>query len=128
MFKPAFKVFLIVILSILLLSILFLRSEFAQSQSLDGLNTRMSRVESENAQLRIRINRLENQLRRIRPSTSQPSTEPIYQPPASSSQDPMFDRLATLVIELKERIVALEKRLDSLETQIITQIPWRIQQ
>jgi polyhydroxyalkanoate synthesis regulator phasin len=35
-----------------------------------------------------------------------------------SRTDPMFDRLATLVIELKERIVALEAQVADLEKKV----------
>ena len=112
--KIGFFCFLIVLL-------LLLSSGIASSQNLGALNSRVSRLESENSRLRSRITRLESQLRSIRLKKPSGDTEPLPLPrsdPAPSSDDPMFDRLATLVIELKERMNAFEDRMDALEQQM----------
>ena len=73
------------------------------------LDARVSRLESENTLLRSRISRLETN--QSRPSSSGPPiTHSAPDLPASSTlaDDPVFKRLATLVIELRERIIAPE--------------------
>lgn len=94
-----------------------------------GLESRLARVEAENLQLRSQISRIESQLNQfqgrtpsrpnlstpVRPSTS--STIPYRGSTSTLSSDPMFQRLATLVIELKERIQALEAKITSSRTQ-----------
>jgi hypothetical protein len=73
------------------------------------LDARVSRLESENTLLRSRISRLETN--QSRPSSSSP---PVISPSAPDlptstlADDPVFKRLATLVIELRERIIVLE--------------------
>jgi outer membrane murein-binding lipoprotein Lpp len=109
-----------VIFCLLILLLLGLCIGLAKAQSLGSLNSRVSRLESENAHLRGRITRLENQLRNVGRTKPSGGTEQLTLPPSSPSpsiDDPMFDRLATLVIELKERMNALENRLDALERQ-----------
>ena len=108
------------LLGLLTVLLLLLCTGIARNQSLGSLNSRVSRVESENIRLRARITRLENQLRNLRQIKPSGRTEPLPLPPsgpAPSRNDPMFDRLATLVIELKERMNALEDRMDALEQQ-----------
>jgi hypothetical protein len=89
--------------------------------------------------LRSRISRLESELRRLSqrnfsnsrayPKPRQDSLEnadvlpPIYNPPSVNGQsigrsDPMFERLATLLIELKEDVRNLDQRLTTVEQQI----------
>ncbi|NJL83543.1 MAG: hypothetical protein HC890_12410 [Chloroflexaceae bacterium] len=102
---------------------------------------------SEVFSLRNRVNRLESEIRRLQQGGG---TLPTFRPPVSSSQrqsagsippavvdgrvigrsDPMFERLATLTIELKERVNELEQqnrllqqRLEALESRIPTDIP-----
>ncbi|NJO66494.1 MAG: hypothetical protein HC832_02880 [Leptolyngbyaceae cyanobacterium RM1_405_57] len=51
--------------------------------------------------------------------SSQVQLEPAPEtaPPTLQSGDPMFDRLATLVIETKQQVLALEERVAALEAQ-----------
>lgn len=82
-------------------------------------------VRSEISSLTTRVTRLENELRSRRsgqntPSGNLPESESVYPPQtvngrAVGASDPMFERLATLAIELKERVNALEKRVSELE-------------
>lgn len=82
------------------------------------MKARISRLESENSRLRIRLTRLENQLKKVRPSNSlnlRQETTLSPTPSTSSIEEPMFDRLAILVIEMKERIQDLEIHVNALE-------------
>lgn len=115
------KIFLICLVFMLGVAI-FPGLTLAQSSSY--LESRISRLESENFQLRSQIDRLESQINQIsrgsdfprRQTTRQTPTPPP--PPRTTrqrtSQDPMFQNLANLVIELKERVQALEKQVAQL--------------
>ena len=91
------------------------------AQSASFLETRVSRLETENIQLRSQLSQINSQLARLaggratsnRPTPSVPSRSSRQ----VSSSDPMFDRLATLVIELKERVQALEAQVAQLKQQ-----------
>ncbi|MFP4123255.1 hypothetical protein [Coleofasciculus sp.] len=98
------------------------------AQSTAALASRLSRLETENFQLRSQISRIESQLatltrqvpspnRPLNPPTPAPSVPPRT-PPRVLSSDQRFDRLATLVIELKERIQDLEAQVAELQEQI----------
>ena len=81
------------------------------AQSTSQLDTRVSRLESENTLLRSRVSRLETSQSRPGSGSTAPSIAPSAPSDLSTStlaDDPVFKRLATLVIELRERIVALE--------------------
>ncbi len=113
-------------IGIICLAIVFTLSIFSSrtsAQSSAALESRISRLESDNFQLRSQISRLESQVAAMS-GRSVPSRTPsanIQTPPAPprvnqqvSSSDPMFNRLATLVIELKERIQVLEAQVAQL--------------
>ncbi|MDX2214801.1 MAG: hypothetical protein SFY66_16045 [Oculatellaceae cyanobacterium bins.114] len=93
----------------------------AQAQSVSNLTARITRLESENSGLRSRVGRLESQLSRVgnavgvRVPQSPPDQEPVR---GELSSDPMFDRLATLAIEQRERMDRLEARLNALESRL----------
>jgi BMFP domain-containing protein YqiC len=81
-------------------------------------------VRSELTSLRNRISRLESQVSRlggasprsVSPSqTSPPNTPRIVDGQAIGESDPMFERLATLVIEIREDVRNLDKRVKTLE-------------
>jgi len=100
---------------------------FTPAQTASGLSSRLSRLEAENFQLRLQLNQLESQvsnLSRIGPQRTRiqsDRSEITVAPPAPKSQagaESQFDRLATLVIELKERIVKLESQVSQLESQV----------
>lgn len=87
------------------------------------LTSRISRLESENSSLRSRISRLEGDIARISSSiglnyTYSSSPEAGDPPIAPPSSDPMFDRLATLAIELRDRIITLEDQVADLQGRI----------
>jgi outer membrane murein-binding lipoprotein Lpp len=114
------------IVIVLILGLILLVSKPVSSQSITGINAEISG-------LRSRINRLESEVRNIRPGNfnsapgipkTSPETEAnpdnFNNPPAVNDQaigrsDPLFERLATLLIELKEDVNNLENRVDILE-------------
>ncbi|MBD3885088.1 hypothetical protein IFO70_25485 [Phormidium tenue FACHB-886] len=86
----------------------------ARAQSTSQLDARLSRLESANTLLQSRISRLESSLSGASSSRNITPEAPSVGAPAASgsalADDPVFKRLATLVIELRERIIALEAR------------------
>ncbi|MFB6276595.1 MAG: hypothetical protein ABEI32_10695 [Halothece sp.] len=109
------------LLCLLLILLLALVPRFSNAQGI-GLESRMSQLESEIFQLRSRLSNLESQISRANPPSRQPSQRPDIPSPSPRRQtippsDEMFDRLATLVIELKERVQTLEKKVAKLEAK-----------
>ncbi|MDJ0536369.1 MAG: hypothetical protein QNJ70_28420 [Xenococcaceae cyanobacterium MO_207.B15] len=121
MSKSFFHLLLIVVLSI---TLIVTNYPIVQAQSITGLNADIS-------SLRSRINRLESEVRSLSRSTSSnrnvrnipqreyPSST-INNPPAINNtvvgrSDPLFQRLANLVIELKEDVRDLDQRLSAIE-------------
>lgn len=118
MLKKTSNLFSIAIFCFLIVLLFGLWIGVAKAQSLSSLKARVSRLESENYRVRSRLNRLESQLKRMSFPNSLDDQEQILlpsSPSAPSIEEPMFDQLAILVIELKERINALELRMDALE-------------
>ena len=84
------------------------------------LESRLNNLEFDFNRLESQVNRIETQLNRV--GTSQPkipnNSPPSQRRPRRLSQqqrDKMFDRLATLVIESKQDIKELQKRVSQLE-------------
>ncbi|MGE5657635.1 MAG: hypothetical protein ACM37W_13600 [Actinomycetota bacterium] len=100
-----------VLLGILLLPI------FTRAQSSSQLEFRINLLESQISELRGQIGRLESQ-----GSGRNLPTSPTARTPNSatvrSSGDPMFDNLATLVIELKQDVRSIQERLSQVESRI----------
>jgi len=97
-----------VIMAIALVLCLLQTPSLAQSS---GLEARVNRLESANSSLRARIGQLESQINRVSRSAAAAPTAPApaANPPATGlAEDPTFRRLATLVVELRDRIAALE--------------------
>lgn len=87
------------------------------------LESRVSRLEAQNVRLRNRLDRLEAALARVDRSQgglAPPPPAPDLDPtrPQDPSLDAMFDNLATLAIELKERIQVLEAEVDELQSRL----------
>jgi uncharacterized protein YceH (UPF0502 family) len=91
------------------------------AQTSSQLGSRVSRLESENTTLRSRVSQLENAISRLSQGGGggqiQIEPDPEVAPPTTQSNDPMFDRLATLVVETKQQVLALEERVAALEAQ-----------
>ncbi|MBW4515675.1 MAG: hypothetical protein KME11_10665 [Timaviella obliquedivisa GSE-PSE-MK23-08B] len=85
------------------------------AQSTTQVESRISRIELENTNLRSRISQLESQVSRLSSGAGvdfSPTVPDRLSSAASPlADDPTFKRLATLVIELKERVVAVENRV-----------------
>jgi hypothetical protein len=102
------------IVSCLLIGTLWLSLQTATpGQSTSVLESQVSRIETENRNLRSRLNQLESQVSRLSINAGiedAPPIAPERSPSTISSlaEDPTFKRLATLVIELKERVVEVE--------------------
>lgn len=108
-------------LCFLLLALSVLIPRLSQAQSI-GLESRISRLEGEIFQLKSRLSNLESQVSRVDqpPRTPSPNRSPPIPSPRQQTIPPseeMFDRLATLAIELKERVQTLEKKVAALEAQ-----------
>ncbi|MEA5603279.1 hypothetical protein [Nostoc sp. UHCC 0252] len=85
------------------------------------VNSRIYNLEADLNRVESRLNQIESQLGRGRQSPSRRTTLTPRQSSGSrgnlSQQDPMFDRLATLVVELKQQVNKLEARVAKLETR-----------
>ena len=115
----------LVALSLILACLVFVDQPVASqtlpslSAQVRNLRSRIARVEAEVRNQRSSTSRISrpNQTSRPRP-TSPPSSRTNRNQSENqviNSSDPMFKRLATLVIELKEEVRAMEKRIDVLE-------------
>ncbi|RMF22628.1 MAG: hypothetical protein D6756_10210 [Cyanobacteria bacterium J083] len=90
----------------------------------------LSSLHSDIVELKNRVNRLESQIIRlnssnrplnpsqVKPDPLSPRKPVIIEGEAIGKSDPMFARLATLVIELKEDIKTLTTRVNNLEKKI----------
>jgi chaperonin cofactor prefoldin len=111
---------IVLISLIFVLGVVFVpRLTLAQSPAF--LESRVNRLETENAQLRAQMYQIQSQLNQLsgRPTPPKPAPNPTSSRTRRQtlSSDPMFDRLATLVIELKERVQSLEAQVAQLKKQ-----------
>ncbi|MGB3656112.1 MAG: hypothetical protein WBA41_33530, partial [Rivularia sp. (in: cyanobacteria)] len=82
------------------------------------LESRFNNLESQFYRLESQVNRIETQLNRVASSPQIPNNPLPQRSPRRLSQqqrDKMFDRLATLLIELKQDVKELQKRVSQLE-------------
>lgn len=97
------------------------------AQSITGINAELS-------SLRTRINRLEGEISRLKQSTrtrlptpdkSEPASRlgnpPVVDGEAIGPSDPLYERLATLLIELKEDVRNIDRRLAEVEQKVSEQ-------
>lgn len=112
------------IIAVALIVGIVLIPQLTLAQSASFLEPRISRLEADSFQLRSQISRIESQLAQLTgrplPQTPTPPRQTPRVPPRTprqpvSSSDPMFERLATLVIELKERVQVLEAQVAELK-------------
>ncbi|MBW4454796.1 MAG: hypothetical protein KME55_19970 [Nostoc indistinguendum CM1-VF10] len=94
---------------------------FGNTASSQQVESRIYNLEADFNRVESRLNQIESQLGQSRRSPSSRTTLTPRQPRGSrgnlSQQDPMFDRLATLVVELKQQVNKLEERVSNLETR-----------
>ncbi len=110
---PKFLTIALLFLGLLALSL----QSYHPAQAQAGLESRVSRLETELLGIQSRLSQLGSSLPRpgvsvpapVLPSDERRGTQRVL------SADPQFDRLATLVIELKERVTAVETRLNTIE-------------
>ncbi|MBV6623384.1 MAG: hypothetical protein KI793_10670 [Rivularia sp. (in: Bacteria)] len=107
-----------------LLSVIFLViilwGSLLSGKAYSGLfESRLNNLESDFYRLESQVNRIETQLNRVGASGQKIPNQPLSQPRrrrlSQRQRDKMFDRLATLVIELKQDIQQLQKRVSQLE-------------
>lgn len=82
---------------------------------------RVNALEGEINNIESRLNIIQTQLNQIRPAAPSPAPTSPPRPSPTIGQRPlnreqMFDRLATLVIELKQQVNKLETRVSKLES------------
>ncbi|HEY9692952.1 MAG TPA: hypothetical protein V6D15_12135 [Oculatellaceae cyanobacterium] len=114
------------ILTIILIFLLAVLSGCTSAQAAsDMFESRISRLEVDNYQLRSQLYQLESQLDAISQSQNRIAQGNRTAPPAFPqiskqrlSNDQMLDRLATLVIELKQRISKLEVQVTELKKKV----------
>ena len=118
------KIFGYFLIITIIIAIAIADYDAASAQSLTSINADITR-------LRTRINRLETELRNAKkitnnriefPNTSAPNSN-LYHPPvvdgrAIGSSDPLFQRLSTLLIELKEDVQNIDQRLTAVEAKV----------
>ena len=116
------RLFCICLLSIgIFICIPMVNSPSVSAQSINTINGQITN-------LRSRINRLEQTVRNLNRSNSpnviknQPPTNntntgnpPVIDGQAIGRSDPLFERLATLIIELKEDVKNLDRRITNIE-------------
>lgn len=92
-----------------------------KTASSQQLESRLNNLEADFNRVESRLNQLESQLGQPRQSPSSRTTLTPRQSTGSrgnlSQQDRMFDRLATLVVELKQQINKLEERVSKIESR-----------
>ncbi|MDY6937540.1 MAG: hypothetical protein SWY16_07725 [Cyanobacteriota bacterium] len=87
-----------------------------------SVESRLSNIEADFRQLERRIDRLSTEVNRLDRGSDSGQFDARTTPSESDiesstlADDPMFDRLATLVIELKLRVDEFEERLDEIES------------
>jgi uncharacterized protein YceH (UPF0502 family) len=99
------------------LLLLFCWQSSSTAQTTTQLESRLSRLEFENNSLRSSLNQLQAQLSRLSPNARveiAPNAAGRTPAAAALAEDPTFKNLATLVIELKERVVAVEDQLAAI--------------
>ncbi|MBD1825449.1 hypothetical protein H6F51_23550 [Cyanobacteria bacterium FACHB-DQ100] len=88
---------------------------FSPADAQIGLvESRLSRIETELVGIRSELNQLSASRPRAGVSVPSPSSSPTL-PRSTKFTDAQFDRLATLVIELRERIKTLEEKVAKLQ-------------
>lgn len=113
--------------SIFIALLLMLPMGCSSAQASLDLSARLGRLESEFFSVRSQLNSLESQVYRLSNRIDFPGLTPPIEPAriplpprevVDSPNKEQFDRFATLLIELKEQINALEARFSQLEEQL----------
>ncbi|GBF80375.1 hypothetical protein [Aphanothece sacrum] len=100
---------LIIIIIIIQISPIYASDDNIIRGDINRLDARVSRLET--AILDLRQQQSNSRIRESSIGTS----PPIIEGEAIGRSEPLFERLSTLVIELKERVMNLEKRMTQIE-------------
>ncbi len=90
----------------------------SNSASSQQIESRINNLQADFNRVESRLSRIEAQLGQTRQSPSPRTTLTPRSPNSRRNlpqSDPMFDRLATLVVELKQQVNKLEERVSKLE-------------
>lgn len=95
---------------------------FSNTASSQQIESRLNNLQADFNRLESQFNQLESQIYRNRPPSSTRTTLTPRQSTgrgnlSQAQRDQMFDRLATLVVELKQQVNTLEKRIAKLEAR-----------
>ena len=122
------RIFIVSILAIAIFSFTTINSPSSAQSNLNlksdiiSLNSRISRLEQEVIRLRSYGRGLNPAPPRVKQPVRQPIPNPtVINPPVVNGEaigrsDPLYERFATLLIELKEDVKSLDQRLSELET------------
>jgi type II secretory pathway component PulM len=92
---------------------------FSHPAASQQIESRLNNLEADFNRLQSEVNQLQSQLSN-RPSSSPRTTitpSPSRRNLSQKEKDKMFDRLATLVVEVKRQVQGLEKRVTKLESR-----------
>lgn len=104
-------------LVLLVLLLLGLRTHPAQAQRDQQVFFRLSRIETDVRSLQSQISQLDRQIARLQRLDGIEVEERSPVAPPVDEPAPTYDQLATLVIETRQDMFALQERLDALEAQ-----------
>lgn len=108
------------LLMLLVIAVILFSWQRITPAQINQSDLRVSRLESELLSLRSRLSQIEAALGRTSPNPDRSSlSAPSLPAPAAGAYPTpaMFDRLATLVIELRERVNGIDARVVELERQ-----------
>ncbi|PPS39819.1 hypothetical protein [Chroococcidiopsis sp. TS-821] len=107
--------------SLVAIAVVFVWGNLLAHPAASQVQSRINALEVDLRGVQSRLNRIEAQLNQSRSIQSPRTPINIPTPPgprAQSNQEEMFDRLATLVIEIKQQVNNLEKRVSTLEKRL----------
>ncbi|MBE9210374.1 hypothetical protein IQ244_28505 [Nostoc sp. LEGE 06077] len=94
---------------------------FSRTASSQQTESRLNNLQADFNRMESRLNQIESQLGNTRQSPNSRTTITVPQSSrrnlSQSERDKMFDRLATLVVELKQQVNTLEQRIAKLESR-----------
>lgn len=106
-----------------ILAVVIWSSMLSNTASSQQVDSRINNLQADLRRVELRLNQLELQLSQTGRS---PSSRTTLTPPSSggsrrnvaqSERDKMFDRLSTLVVELKQQVNRLEQRVSRIESR-----------
>ncbi|MBW4670459.1 MAG: hypothetical protein KME60_24340 [Cyanomargarita calcarea GSE-NOS-MK-12-04C] len=106
----------------LLLVIIIWGGLFSNTASSQQIDSRLNNLEAHFNRLELQLNQIQSQLNQNR-SPSSRTTVTLPQPSrsrrnlSSQQREQMFDRLATLLVELKQQVNQIDKRVSKLESR-----------